>query len=96
MNQLDFKSTGRHNIITLRLPPHSSHLAKSLDIGCFIVLKRAYGGQITAHIRHITKVEFFLAIKLHIQPLLQLRMAKLDFVELARYLLILKPVRSGV
>lgn len=54
-----------HNIITLRLPPHSSHLAQPLDIGCFSVLKRAYGQQIEmfikANINHITKVEFFLA-----------------------------------
>ena len=55
------------NIITLCLPPHSSHLTQPLDIGCFSVLKRAYGRQIEtfikAHINHITKVEFFLAFK---------------------------------
>jgi hypothetical protein len=54
-----------HNIITLGLPPHSSHLTQPLDVGCFSVLKRAYGWQIEtfikAHINHITKVEFFLA-----------------------------------
>jgi hypothetical protein len=54
-----------HNIITLCLPPHSSHLTQPLDIGCFGVLKRMYGRQIElfikAHINHITKVEFFLA-----------------------------------
>jgi hypothetical protein len=53
------------NIITLGLPPHSSHLTQPLDVGCFSVLKRAYGRQIEtfikAHINHITKVEFFLA-----------------------------------
>ena len=56
-----------HNIITLGLPPHSSHLTQPLDVGCFSVLKRAYGHQleifIKAHINHITKVEFFLAFK---------------------------------
>jgi hypothetical protein len=56
-----------HNIITLCLPPHSSHLTQPLDVGCFSVLKRAYGRQIEtfikAHINHITKVEFFLAFK---------------------------------
>jgi hypothetical protein len=56
-----------HNIITLGLPPHSSHLTQPLDVGCFSVLKRAYGRQleifIKAHINHITKVEFFLAFK---------------------------------
>ena len=54
-----------HNIITLGLPPHSSHLTQPLDVGCFSVLKRAYGRQIEtfikAHINHITKVGFFLA-----------------------------------
>lgn len=47
------------------MPPHSSHLTQPLDVGCFSVLKRAYGRQIEtfikAHINHITKVEFFLA-----------------------------------
>lgn len=51
-----------HNIITLGLPPHSSQLTQPLDVGCFSVLKRAYGRQIEtfikAHINHITKVEF--------------------------------------
>lgn len=53
------------NIITLGLPPHSSHLTQPLDVGCFSVLKRAYSRQIEkfikAHINHITKVEFFRA-----------------------------------
>ena len=56
-----------HNIITLCLPPHSSHLTQPLDVGCFSVLKRVYGREIEtfikAHINHITKVEFFLAFK---------------------------------
>jgi hypothetical protein len=56
-----------YNIITLCLPPHSSQLTQPLDIGCFSVLKRVYGRQIKtfikAHIKHITKVEFFLAFK---------------------------------
>jgi hypothetical protein len=54
-----------NNIITLGLPPHSSHLTQPLDVGCFSVLKSMYGRQIEtfikAHINHITKVEFFLA-----------------------------------
>jgi hypothetical protein len=54
-----------NNIITLCLPPHSSHLTQPLDVGCFSVLKRMYGRQIEtfikAHINYITKVEFFLA-----------------------------------
>jgi hypothetical protein len=56
-----------HNIITLGLPPHSSHLTQPLDVGCFAVLKRKYGreieGFIKAHINHITKVEFLMAFK---------------------------------
>lgn len=52
-------------IITLCLPPHSSHFTQPLDVGCFSVLKRMYGHQIEgfikAYINHITKVEFFLA-----------------------------------
>ena len=56
-----------HNIITLGLPPHSSHLTQPLDVGCFSPLKRAYGRQIEgfmkAHINHITKVEFLMAFK---------------------------------
>ena len=54
-----------HNIITLGLPPYSSYLTQLLDVGCFSVLKRAYGRQIKtfikAYINYITKVEFFLA-----------------------------------
>jgi hypothetical protein len=54
-----------NNIITLCLPPYSSHLTQPLDVGYFSVLKRIYGRQIEtfikAHINHITKVEFFLA-----------------------------------
>jgi DDE superfamily endonuclease len=56
-----------HNIITLGLPPYSSHLTQPLDIRCFSVLKRAYSRQIEtfikAYIKHITKVKFFLAFK---------------------------------
>ena len=54
-----------HNIITLCLPPHSSHITQPLDVGFFSVLKRAYGREINtfirAHVNHITKVAFFLA-----------------------------------
>jgi hypothetical protein len=31
-----------HKIITLCMPPHSSHLLQPLDVGCFAPLKRAY------------------------------------------------------
>jgi len=56
-----------NNIITLCLPPHSSHLTQPLDIGCFGPLKKAYGREIElyikAHINHITKPEFLIAFK---------------------------------
>ncbi|KAL9565161.1 hypothetical protein ACKAV7_010806 [Fusarium commune] len=52
-----------HNIITLCMPPHSSHLLQPLDIGCFGLLKKAYGREIEHLIRssitHISKTEFF-------------------------------------
>ena len=35
-----------HNIVTLCMPPHSSHLLQPLDVGCFGPLKKAYGRQI--------------------------------------------------
>jgi hypothetical protein len=51
-----------NNIITLCMPPHSSHLLQPLDVGCFSPLKKAYGRQAEALIRnrinHITKLEF--------------------------------------
>ena len=54
-----------HNIVTLGLPAHSSHLTQPLNVRYFSVLKRIYGreikGFIKAHIYYITKVEFFLA-----------------------------------
>lgn len=57
----------QNNIITLCLPPHSSHITQPLDVGCFSVLKRMYSRQIEnfikAAITHITKLEFFHAFK---------------------------------
>jgi hypothetical protein len=56
-----------NNIVTLCMPPHSSHLLQPLDVGCFAPLKRAYGKQIEDLIRncinHITKVEFLPAFR---------------------------------
>ena len=50
------------NIITLCMPPHSSHLLQPLDVGCFGPLKKAYGRQIEdlmrAYITYISKLEF--------------------------------------
>jgi hypothetical protein len=52
-----------NNIITLCMPPHSSHLLQPLDVGIFGPLKKAYGRQIEdmmqAYIFHITKDDFF-------------------------------------
>ena len=59
-----FEEFCRENkIVSICLPPHSSHLTQPLDVGLFSWLKRAYGREIStfirAHITHITKVEFF-------------------------------------
>ncbi|KAM6509943.1 hypothetical protein FALCPG4_19040 [Fusarium falciforme] len=52
-----------NNIITLCMPPHSSHLLQPLDVGCFGPLKKAYGRGIEYLIRcsitHVSKTEFF-------------------------------------
>ncbi len=49
-------------IVTLCMPPHSSHLLQPLDVGIFSPLKVAYGRQacelMKVHINHITKIEF--------------------------------------
>jgi hypothetical protein len=54
-------------IITLCMPPHSSHILQPLDVGCFSPLKKAYGKQIEnlvrVRINHITKLEFLPAFK---------------------------------
>jgi hypothetical protein len=56
-----------HNIVTLCMPAHSSHILQPLDVGCFGPLKKAYGRQIEdmmqAHIIHITKDDFFPAFR---------------------------------
>ena len=50
-------------IIRLCMPPHSSHLLQPLDVGCFGLLKKAYGREIEHLIRcsitHVSKTEFF-------------------------------------
>jgi hypothetical protein len=54
-----------NNIITLCIPPHSSHLLQPLDVGCFGPLKKAYSREIEHLIRrrigHIDKATFFSA-----------------------------------
>jgi hypothetical protein len=62
----DFERYCEENkIITLCMPAHASHLLQPLDVGCFSVLKKAYGRQIEYLIRcsitHISKIEFFSA-----------------------------------
>ena len=56
-----------HNIVAIRLSPHSSHLTQPLDIACFGVLKCNYRYEldvfIKAHITYITKTEFFIAFQ---------------------------------
>ncbi|RYN17045.1 hypothetical protein AA0119_g11468 [Alternaria tenuissima] len=51
-----------NKIITLCMPPHTSHLLQPLDVGCFSPLKRAYGHEIQELARqgvyHIDKVDF--------------------------------------
>jgi hypothetical protein len=51
-----------NNIVTLCMPPHSSHILQPLDVGCFSPLKRSYGTEIEKLVRlrihHITKLEF--------------------------------------
>ena len=54
-------------IITLCMPPHSSHLLQPLDVGCFAPLKQAYGRQVEKLMRnkvsHTTKIEFLPCFK---------------------------------
>lgn len=56
-----------NNIYTLCMPPHLSHLLQPLDVGCFSLLKRAYGRQVNDlirdHINHITKLKFLPAFR---------------------------------
>jgi hypothetical protein len=65
-HSVDFEKYCEENhIITLCMPPHSSHLLQPLDVGCFGPLKIAYGRAIEQLIRcsitHVSKTEFFSA-----------------------------------
>jgi hypothetical protein len=57
----------QNNIITLCMPPHSSHYLQPLDVGCFGPLKQAYSRQVEdlmrAHINHVSKLEFLCAFR---------------------------------
>ncbi|EFQ90857.1 hypothetical protein PTT_12453 [Pyrenophora teres f. teres 0-1] len=62
-DSLEFQQYCKENkIITICMPPHSSHLLQPLDVGCFSPLKTAYGRQaenlMRNRITHITKLEF--------------------------------------
>jgi hypothetical protein len=62
-NSLAFQQYCKVNkIITICMPPHSSHLLQLLDVGCFAPLKKAYGHQaedlMRNQITYITKLEF--------------------------------------
>jgi hypothetical protein len=47
-----------HSIITLCMPPHSSHLLQPCDVSFFAVLKRLYGQQIQGYIhRGVTYID---------------------------------------
>ena len=54
-----------NKIIPLCIPAHSSHLLQPLDVGCFTVLKRAYGRLVENQVRlgynHIDKLDFLMA-----------------------------------
>ncbi|GKU08368.1 unnamed protein product [Fusarium langsethiae] len=63
-HSLDFEKYCQANkIVTLYMPPHSSHLLQPLDVGYFNLLKKAYGQEIEHLIRcsitHVSKTEFF-------------------------------------
>jgi hypothetical protein len=63
-----------NKIITLCMPPHSSHLLQPLDVGCFGPLKKAYGREIEhlikCSITHISKTEFFPAFHAAFQAIM--------------------------
>lgn len=67
-HSLEFQDLcAKEEIITLCMPPHSSHLLQPLDVGCFGPLKRAYGSEVSdltrQSITHITKMDFLAAFK---------------------------------
>jgi hypothetical protein len=55
----------QNRIITIYMPPHSSHLLQPLDVVCFSPLKRVYSREIQQLIRqgiyHIDKDDFLAA-----------------------------------
>ena len=61
-----------NKIITLCMPPHTSHLLQPLDMSCYSPLKRAYGREVEELARHgvyhIDKIDF-LAAYTRIRPI---------------------------
>jgi hypothetical protein len=51
-----------NNIIPICMPSHSSHLLQPLDVGCFSIIKRAYGQLVQSlmvnGVSHIDKLDF--------------------------------------
>lgn len=72
-----------HNVITLCMPPHSSHKLQPLDVGCFSTLKDSYGRAIERMMRmqitHITKDDFFPAFKEAYDTSMTIRNAQAGF-----------------
>jgi hypothetical protein len=65
---LEFQQYCKENkIITLCMPPHSSHILQTLNVGCFAPLKVGYGRQaenlMRSQINHITILEFLPCFK---------------------------------
>ncbi|KAH7548829.1 hypothetical protein BM1_10854 [Bipolaris maydis] len=54
-----------NKIITLCMPPHTSHLLQPLDVSCYSPLKRAYGREVEELARHgvyhVHKIDFLAA-----------------------------------
>ena len=71
-----------HKIITISLPPHSSHLLQPLDVGCFNPLKTAYGKELRTFSNRTSlispKLNSLLPSKPHIMPLSQRKISKGD------------------
>ncbi len=63
-----------NHILTLYMPPHSSHILQPLDVSCFGPLKRAYSQQIKQRMRlsnnYITKAEFLPAFYIAFQQVM--------------------------
>jgi hypothetical protein len=57
----------KHKILTLCMPPHSSHVLQLLDVVCFLLLKRKYSQHVRdlacRHVFHINKEGFLPAFR---------------------------------